>query len=192
MTFILLIISYNNNSVKFHSFNPITDVINKTKDDYINITKEKHINITKDEISIITEEKKNKISKNKTIVKKKDEKTNKNIKKRVGVIGVDIDQNPGNNLIKYSIFTILKEYGFDPIIIARIKKNNRIDFLRRTVKLKIIEKSYSELKKEDYDILTVIYLGHFPKKYIFMIMLFLNLLKIGTLRNLSTPHLWVQ
>ena len=49
----------------------------------------------------------------------------------------------------------LKEYGFDPIVIARIKKNNRIDFLSRTVKMKNINQNFKELKKEDYDILMI-------------------------------------
>ena len=75
-------------------------------------------------------------------------------KKRIGVVGVENDQNPGNNLIKYSMFTKLKEYGFDPIIISRTKKNNSTDFLQRTVKLKSI-KRFSELNKLDYDILMV-------------------------------------
>ena len=74
---------------------------------------------------------------------------------RVGVIGVDNDQNPGNNLLKYAMSTKLKEYGFDPIIIARNKKNNRIDFLLKTVNLKIVKSSFHELKREDYDILMI-------------------------------------
>ena len=51
--------------------------------------------------------------------------------------------------------TKLKEYGLDPIVIARIKRNNRIDFLSKTVKLKIIKDNFKELKKEDYDILMI-------------------------------------
>ena len=106
-------------------------------------------------------------SKNKTELKKtkkkvkKDEDThqNQNIKprpKRVGIVGVENTQNPGNNLVKYAMSTKLREYGFDPIIISRLKNNNhKFDFLLRTVKLKIIKNSFSELKKEDYDILMV-------------------------------------
>jgi hypothetical protein len=53
------------------------------------------------------------------------------------------------------MFTKLKEYGLDPTIISYTRKNQNIDFLRRTVKLKEINKSFSELKEKDYDILMV-------------------------------------
>ena len=86
---------------------------------------------------------------------KNNEKKN-NIKyKRIGVVGVLNEQNAGNNLVKFSMFTKLKEYGLDPTIISYTRKNQNIDFLRRTVKLKEINKSFSELKEKDYDILMV-------------------------------------
>jgi hypothetical protein len=37
---------------------------------------------------------------------------NKNGKK-IGVVGLPHDNNPGNNLLKFSIFIKLKELGFD-------------------------------------------------------------------------------
>ncbi len=75
--------------------------------------------------------------------------------KRIGVVGVDCDQNPGNNLIKYAMSTKLKEYGFYPIIIGRKKQFNRIDFLLGKVNLKIVKFSFSELNREDYDMLMI-------------------------------------
>jgi len=76
-------------------------------------------------------------------------------KKKIGIVGVLNEQNAGNNLVKFSMFTKLKEYGFDPTIISYTKENQNIDFLRRRVKLKEIKKSFSELKRKDYDILMV-------------------------------------
>ena len=76
-------------------------------------------------------------------------------KKRIGVIGILNDQNAGNNLVKFSMFTLLKKFGFDPIIISQTRKGNSRDFLDKTVKLIEINKSYSELNKRDYDILMV-------------------------------------
>ena len=44
--------------------------------------------------------------------------TLRNGRKRIGVIGVLNEQNAGNNMVKFSMFTILKQYGFEPIIIS--------------------------------------------------------------------------
>ena len=177
LLFILLIISYKIYSVKFNLPNSIASVANITKEEF---TKDKYTNITEeiksknpnDEKSNTKEESKSKqeVSKNKqedsknknAPTNKQEDSKNKNvpsnkqkIKKRVGLVGVENDQNPGNNLIKYAMTTKLREYGFDPIVIARVKKDNRIDFLLRACKVKIIKNSFSELKKEDYDILMV-------------------------------------
>ena len=171
--------------INYSSKNSIINNNTSTKEELKNITKEEFNinNITKEEFNNITQkelEKANKISikyesKNKIEELKSKEDTSKqklnknNIakesskkddtinykKKRVGLIGVENDQNPGNNLIKYAMSTKLKEYGFDPIVIARIKRNNRIDFLSKTVKLKIIKDNFKELQKEDYDILMI-------------------------------------
>ena len=83
------------------------------------------------------------------------EKKNNIKKKRIGVVGVLNEQNAGNNLVKFSMFTKLKEYGLEPIIISYTRENQNIDFLRKTVKLKEIKKFFSELKEQDYDILMV-------------------------------------
>ena len=76
---------------------------------------------------------------------------NKGNRRRIGVIGILNDQNPGNNLIKFSMYTKLKEFGFDPFIISKIRKNNDIYFLKKMVKLKIINETFSELNENDYD-----------------------------------------
>ncbi len=79
----------------------------------------------------------------------------KHNKKKVGIIGLKNSNNIGNNLVKFSIYTKLKEFGFEPIILGFSCKKRNIDFLKEHVKLKEIKRSYSELKEKDYDILTV-------------------------------------
>lgn len=74
---------------------------------------------------------------------------------RIGILGVLNDQNAGNNLVKFSMFTLLKQYGLDPIIISKTREGNSRDFLDKTVKLIEINKTYSELNEKDYDILMV-------------------------------------
>ena len=81
------------------------------------------------------------------------ENENKLNKKRVGIVSVKNDKNPGNNLVKFSISTKLKEYGFEPIIIALGKKD--IDFIKNYVELKIVNYTFKELKEKDYDFLMV-------------------------------------
>lgn len=74
-------------------------------------------------------------------------------KKRIGVINIHNDQNVGNILVKFSLYKKLKEFGFDPIMIAKNWYGVNISFLNRTVKLKIIKENLYELNKTDYDIL---------------------------------------
>ena len=75
-------------------------------------------------------------------------------RKRIGVVCVKNEQNSGNMLVKFSMYTKLKEYGLNPIIICTTRKNNNIDFLRKNVKFKEIKNNFTELKEKDYDILT--------------------------------------
>jgi hypothetical protein len=75
-------------------------------------------------------------------------------RKRIGVVGLPHDNNPGNNLLKFSIFIKLKELGFDPIIIGYSLIKN-FYFLKKHVKLKVIKKSFFGLNESDYDILMV-------------------------------------
>ena len=161
---IYLIINYSSKISFTNKRNSTT-----TKEEFINKTEKELENINKNQ-TLIKDESKNKLEelKNKEDISKqklneqnaakessKKDEIIYNEAKRIGLIGVDIDQNPGNNLIKYAMYTKLKEYGFDPIIISRIKRNNRIDFLSNRLKLKIIKYSFKELNKEDYDILMV-------------------------------------
>ena len=90
------------------------------------IIENNHSNISKDEVSnkinIISYDNDSDITQvitNNTEIKSKI--------KRVGIVSVKNDLNPGNNLVKFSIATKLKEYGFEPIIIALGYKN--IDFI---------------------------------------------------------------
>ena len=78
-------------------------------------------------------------------------------KRRIGVVGVLNEQNVGNNLVKFSMYIKLKEYGFEPTIISYTRKGENIDFLRKTVELTEISQNlkYSQLKEKDYDILMI-------------------------------------
>lgn len=84
--------------------------------------------------------------------KKKNKK--KQIKK-IGVISVRHETNVGNNLIKYAMSIILKEFGYSPYIIGTHWNNMSISFINKTTNLVIINKNFSEIKKDDYDILMV-------------------------------------
>ena len=75
-------------------------------------------------------------------------------KKKVGVIGLIHHKNIGNNLLKFAIYTQLKELGVEPYIIGTYSFNEDISFLNRTTNPRII-KSFNEIKRNDYDILMV-------------------------------------
>lgn len=75
---------------------------------------------------------------------------------KVGIIGLPHSQNVGNNLLKYAIYIKLVELGFEPYIIGVMHNNNpNISFINNTIKIRIIKKNFSEIKKNDYDILMV-------------------------------------
>ena len=76
-------------------------------------------------------------------------------KKKIGVIGVGHGFNIGNNLLKYAISIKLSELGFIPYIIGTNNNNRNISFLKKQTNCIIIKKNYSEIKKNDYDILMV-------------------------------------
>ena len=76
-------------------------------------------------------------------------------KLKIGVVGVWHEINVGNNLVKFSITMLLKELGFIPYIIGTQWSNYNISFLNRTTNLIVIKKNFSELKKDDFDILMV-------------------------------------
>ncbi len=74
---------------------------------------------------------------------------------KIGVISVRHEINVGNNLLKYAISSILSELGFEPYIIGTHYKNKNISFIKKYTNLIIIKKNFSEIKKNDYDILMV-------------------------------------
>lgn len=76
-------------------------------------------------------------------------------KKRIGIIGLKNHNNIGNNLVKFSMYTFLKECGLEPIVVGITDKNKKIYFLKKHLKLKEINNSFTELKENDYDILMV-------------------------------------
>lgn len=77
-------------------------------------------------------------------------------RKRIAVIGLNNDNNIGNNLVKFSMYTLLKEYKFKPLMISPInKKKNNIYFLKNHIKYKEIKKTFSELKEKYFDIIMV-------------------------------------
>ena len=75
--------------------------------------------------------------------------------KKVGIIGLPHSQNIGNNLLKYAMYIKISEFGFDPYIIGRRIGNKNISFILRTVKAILINKSFTEINRNDYDILMV-------------------------------------
>jgi hypothetical protein len=78
-----------------------------------------------------------------------------NIKIKVGIIGLRHSQNCGNNLLKYSIFIKLRELGYDPFMIGMRYNNDSIFFIQKHTQIRLIHKSFQEIKKNDYDILMV-------------------------------------
>ena len=77
------------------------------------------------------------------------------IKKRIGIIGLGHSQNVGNNLLKYAISIKLRELGVIPYIIGMRYNKHNISFISKVVNLRIIKKTFSEIKCNDYDILMV-------------------------------------
>ena len=77
-------------------------------------------------------------------------------KKKIGIIGLEHSSNVGNNLLKYAISIKLSELGFIPYIVGKkISKNQKLTFIFKKIKYRLIKKSFNEIKKEDYDILMV-------------------------------------
>jgi hypothetical protein len=74
---------------------------------------------------------------------------------KVGVIGLEHSHNIGNNLLKYAMFIVLSELGYDPYIVGMKFLDHNITFIQTITKLILINNSYSEIKENDYDILMV-------------------------------------
>ena len=60
------------------------------------------------------------------------------IKKKVGVIGLEHSQNVGNNLLKYAMFIKLSELGYSPYIVGKKYINHNISFIKKHVNLLVI------------------------------------------------------
>ena len=75
--------------------------------------------------------------------------------KKIGIVGVRHCNNIGANLLKYAMSIKLSEYGFIPYIIGTHYKNKDISFLRNKTNCIIIKKNFSEIHKNDFDILMV-------------------------------------
>ena len=90
----------------------------------------------------------------KIVLNSNNEKNLKKQKIKVGVIGLMHLKNVGNNLLKFSIYTQLKELNVEPYIIGTHMPSEDIRFLNRTTNLRII-KYFNEIKINDYDILMV-------------------------------------
>ena len=75
---------------------------------------------------------------------------------KVGVVGVRHEANIGNNLIKYAISIKLFELGYIPYIIGTVWDcYNNIEFIKQSTNLVIVNNSFKEIRKDDYDILMV-------------------------------------
>ena len=102
----------------------------------------------------------NKRKVNNSIKKKTNERkvnSHKSNKKRIGVVGLSNTKNIGNNLVKFGMYMKLKEFGLEPIIISKPKRNFNCTsyFLEKFARLKTINISFYELKEKDYDIMMV-------------------------------------
>ena len=54
--------------------------------------------------------------------------------KKIGVFGYTNDNNIGNNLVKFSMFLLLKDLGFEPTMIAP-SENYDLYFIRKYMKV---------------------------------------------------------
>lgn len=75
--------------------------------------------------------------------------------KKVGIISLRHEVNIGNNLIKYAISIIIKQLGYTPYIVGTHWRDFNISFLNKTTNLVIIKNNFSEIKRNDYDVLMV-------------------------------------
>ena len=85
---------------------------------------------------------------------------------KIGIIGLPHNCNIGNNLVKYAISVKINELGYKPYIIgAFYLLNDDISFIKKYTNLVII-RNFSEIKKNDYDILMVNSDQTWRKKYL--------------------------
>ena len=74
---------------------------------------------------------------------------------KLGIICLEHSQNIGNNLLKFAMYYKISELGYNPVMIGTKAYNNNISFIQNAIKIRIIQKNYSEIKENDYDILMV-------------------------------------
>ena len=80
---------------------------------------------------------------------------NINKERTIGIISYYNDNNIGNQLLKYSMYNLLKRYGFKPILISLNSSNINIEFLQKNLYLKEINNYYTDLNESDFDFLIV-------------------------------------
>ena len=74
------------------------------------------------------------------------------IKNRVCIINLHNSINVGNILVKFSLFTKIKEFGLKPLlIIPKLLHELNNSFLTKTTNFTLIKENFSELKENDYD-----------------------------------------
>ena len=74
---------------------------------------------------------------------------------KIGVVGLNHCLSIGNNILKYAISHILKEMGFIPYLIGTRTLDFNPKFLSSYSNVIVIKSNFSEIKKDDYDILMV-------------------------------------
>ena len=74
---------------------------------------------------------------------------------KLGIICLEHSQNIGNNLLKFAMYYKISELGYNPVMIGTKAYNNNISFIQNAIKIRIIQKNFSEIKENDYDILMV-------------------------------------
>ena len=79
--------------------------------------------------------------------------TSNKIKKKIGVFGYTNDNNIGNNLVKFSMYILLRNLGFEPTMVAPSDSYD-LYFIKKYLNIREI-KNFSEINENDYDILMV-------------------------------------
>ena len=83
-------------------------------------------------------------------------KIKENNKKRIGIVAYYDDNNIGNQLLKYAMNVILKNFGLHPTLISlKIGKKTNNNFLKKYLNIREITNYYTDLNESDYDYLIV-------------------------------------
>ena len=76
------------------------------------------------------------------------------IGKRIAIIGFGNGNNIGNNLLKYSMFILLKSLGFQPKLVS-LKTQINIYFLKQNLNLREISNYSEDIHENNYDFFVV-------------------------------------